>query len=408
MKKMNKILLVLISCFYIFVFNVQTAINQKQEATSVKKTSYGLLIETEYGDVQLNKEVQLDKILIEIIEHPAFTRMYGIHQYGTTHYVTEQLEESPYKGNIQQNYTRWEHSLGVFVLLRRYNAHPLEQIAGLLHDISHTGFSHVGDFLFKSQTDSSQTAFQDTTQKSFLEKSGIRNILEKNGINLESVLIDKFKNLKQAAPEICADNLEYTLKGGLLAGYLSLQEIQFILKNLTLNQNLNRWAFLDELAAFKFGMASLTISEKNSGSVWNAVLYTITAKIINRAFNMGILSSENFLTTTNSLKDDNIFNTLKDCTESKIHAYMGCLSNFKKVYDVLEFQQNDSIPVQTKFRGTNPWILKNNDYKKLTDINNNFQQAYSTIKTKHENGNFIRFKNGFKILFHKITKITGQ
>lgn len=412
MKKTNKILLILTSFFYILIFNLRpTILAPAHYNTEVKETLYGLSIKTIYGEVKLFQSDKHDNIMIQIIKCPAFKRMLGIHQYGTTHYVINQLEESPYKGNFQKDYTRWEHSLGVLALLRKYNAKPIEQIAGLIHDISHTGFSHVGDFLFKSKSDSSQTSFQDMNQKAFLEASEIKEILESNDLHVDDVLIDKFKNLKQSAPEICADNLEYTLKGGVLAGYLSINDIQPILEKLKLDTNSHQWFFTDQTAAFKFGMASLMISTKNSGSVWNAVLYTITAKIIKRAFKKNILSPGNFLytfTTSSSLEDDVIFSKLKNCTESKIGAYMGCLSNFKKVYEILEFEQEDSIPVKTKFRGTNPCVLIGNEFRRLTDINADFQKIFDSTKTKHTNGNFIRFKNGFKILFHKIKVILGQ
>ncbi len=47
--------------------------------------------------------------------------------------------------------TRYEHSLGVYLLLRRLGAGPREQVAGLLHDVSHTAFSHAVDFVFSSE-----------------------------------------------------------------------------------------------------------------------------------------------------------------------------------------------------------------------------------------------------------------
>ena len=46
--------------------------------------------------------------------------------------------------------TRFEHSLGVHVLLGRLAADLKQQVAGLLHDISHTAFSHAVDFLVTS------------------------------------------------------------------------------------------------------------------------------------------------------------------------------------------------------------------------------------------------------------------
>lgn len=42
----------------------------------------------------------------------------------------------------------YDHSMGVFVILRARGAPLEEQIAGLLHDVSHTAFSHVGDWVY--------------------------------------------------------------------------------------------------------------------------------------------------------------------------------------------------------------------------------------------------------------------
>ena len=47
--------------------------------------------------------------------------------------------------------TRLEHSLGVYLLLTRLGAGRRERVAGLLHDVSHTAFSHAVDFLFASE-----------------------------------------------------------------------------------------------------------------------------------------------------------------------------------------------------------------------------------------------------------------
>ncbi|KAG2387733.1 hypothetical protein C9374_001327 [Naegleria lovaniensis] len=52
------------------------------------------------------------------------------------------------------NVTRLEHSIGVMLLIRKLKPLDLEQqLAGLLHDISHTAFSHVIDYMLLNDTD---------------------------------------------------------------------------------------------------------------------------------------------------------------------------------------------------------------------------------------------------------------
>ena len=52
---------------------------------------------------------------------------------------------------ITQPITRYEHSVGVMLLARRVGGGLREQVAALLHDVSHTAFSHVIDHVFHDQ-----------------------------------------------------------------------------------------------------------------------------------------------------------------------------------------------------------------------------------------------------------------
>ena len=77
--------------------------------------------------------------ILDLIGCPTFQRLKGVRQAGPSALAF------PFK-----DVTRFEHSLGVFILLRRLRRRRREQVAGLLHDISHTAFSHAVDFVFSS------------------------------------------------------------------------------------------------------------------------------------------------------------------------------------------------------------------------------------------------------------------
>src|ERR1700722_9123583 len=87
-----------------------------------------------YGNVTID-----DPGVLALIECPTFRRLQGIKQAGPSAIAF------PFK-----TVTRFEHSLGVYLLLGRFGADRREQVAGLLHDISHTAFSHAVGFVFAS------------------------------------------------------------------------------------------------------------------------------------------------------------------------------------------------------------------------------------------------------------------
>src|SRR3989344_4030056 len=87
-----------------------------------------------YGQVEIS-----ERVLIDLIKTPAFLRLKNITQAGV-----------PQQYNSLKVYSRYEHSIGAMLLLRKLGADLEEQVAGLLHDISHLAFSHVADWLFGS------------------------------------------------------------------------------------------------------------------------------------------------------------------------------------------------------------------------------------------------------------------
>lgn len=90
-----------------------------------------------YGKIEVNEPV-----LVEIINSYELQRLKEISMAGY------------YPGCPEFNnpeYNRYNHSVGVLLLLRRYGASLAEQIAGLIHDVSHSAFSHTIDYIKKDQ-----------------------------------------------------------------------------------------------------------------------------------------------------------------------------------------------------------------------------------------------------------------
>jgi len=131
-------------------------------------------VQTIYGNCMVNEPV-----LCELINSNAFNRLKGVNQYGIVRYIHQS----------KLPYTRYTHSLGVFFLLRRYGATIEEQIAGLLHDVSHGVFSHVTDLVMEKShvIDQTKDAYQDKKHLWILSQTDVPDILAKYGIPLGSV-----------------------------------------------------------------------------------------------------------------------------------------------------------------------------------------------------------------------------
>ena len=78
-----------------------------------------------YGEEEIR-----EKVLVDLINCKSIQRLKGLAQFG--------LPDEYYHRN---GFSRYEHSLGVLIFLRKFGTDLNEQIAGLLHDVSHTAFS---------------------------------------------------------------------------------------------------------------------------------------------------------------------------------------------------------------------------------------------------------------------------
>ncbi|WP_027963689.1 HD domain-containing protein [Halalkalibacillus halophilus] len=163
---------------------------------------------------------EIEPVLEELLKSNAIQRLHGVHQGGASYLV-----------NSRWNLTRYEHSVGVMLLVRTLGGSLEEQIAGLLHDVSHTAFSHVVDFVTKNQDES----YHEDIFLSVIESSTIPTILKKYGYNDYSSLLDdsNWRILEQPAPHLCADRIDYTLRDLHRHGTITDTEVQQILTNLT-------------------------------------------------------------------------------------------------------------------------------------------------------------------------------
>ena len=332
----------------------------------------GGLVKTAYGTFIVQEQV-----ILELLESPAMKRIKKVNHYGARHFV----EEKP------QVYTRYEHCVGVWAILRRFGATLEEQIAGLLHDASHTVFSHVGDWVFKgtNQGDS----YQDDVHAWYLKKSGVPAILANYNIALEQVLPKSGAHsmLEQDLPDLCADRIEYNLRGGILTGMLNQKDVDDLLNVLYYERG--TWFFANATLAKKFSLVSLYHSENVWGAKHMYILDRFTAKALKRAFEIGLVTKDEVHFSV----DDEVWQKLEQSNDPHVKECITAMRNVQKWYALVHPRQGEAV-INAKFRGVNPWVQQQDgSMKRLTEIDPEYAREYNRVKEQVTKGWGVKFVN---------------
>ncbi|WP_052889105.1 HD domain-containing protein [Thermogemmatispora carboxidivorans] len=173
-------------------------------------------------DPLLGEQRLSEPVLLAVLNSAPLQRLKGIHQAGASYLV-----------RAGRDTTRYEHSLGVMLLIRRLGGGLEEQLAGLLHDVSHTAFSHVADYLFACYGED----YHEQHLRQVIERSGLSALLRSLGLDLGRILaFERWPLLEQPTPELCADRVDYTLRDLWHAGYLTHAEVESFLQALRVRE----------------------------------------------------------------------------------------------------------------------------------------------------------------------------
>lgn len=166
-----------------------------------------------YGEHRITEPV-----LTELLQCPAVTRLRGVSQHGITGYI-----------RCSARITRYEHSVGAFLLVRKVGGSLEEQIAALLHDVSHTAFSHSVDGTLSKPGES----FHETMKHGYLWNTPLPDMMNRYQITHNVFEEELYPLVERPAPHLCADRLDYALRDTIVTRNLRLTEAQQIYQNLT-------------------------------------------------------------------------------------------------------------------------------------------------------------------------------
>ncbi|WP_156291884.1 HD domain-containing protein [Oceanobacillus salinisoli] len=315
-------------------------------------------------------EFEVDRVIEELILSEPVQRLKGIHQGGASYLVNEKW-----------NVTRIDHSIGVMLLIKKLGGSVKEQIAGLLHDVSHTAFSHVIDFVFENKEED----YHEKIYSSVIENSEIPTILAKYGYNYEDVLLDdtKWTLLEQPAPELCADRVDYTLRDMYVYGHISLEEV---------------YRFLNKLIAVdgKMYLQNIEMAEWFVQVYYQEVIdffmdplnmygNDMLAKALKLSFEKNILNPNDFLG-----KDNELITKIKSSEDKELTRL---LEKINPNVQVKEDRENYDLHRKNKLRIIDPSIIK--DYKLIpaSEVSERVRMMGKEACEKAERGMYVRISD---------------
>jgi hypothetical protein len=325
-----------------------------------------LHLDTIYGELTVS-----DPLILDLLDSPFMKRIKDIDQHGIYYF----RKDSP-------TFNRYDHCVGVYYLLKKYKTPLIEQAAGLIHDISHTAFSHLSDIVYNY--DDKVLPYQDSIHYWYLNKINIHEITDKYHYTIDDLL---FKNgdylaLEQPLPDICADRLEYNLHTGYVFNFLTKEEIQTILKDLSFENG--RWFFSTPSIAKKFASLSLYFTENFWGSDWNSVIYKLSAGAIQRALNLKLITFEDIHFSTDKVILEKLFNHPDEALQAHLRKCFDYVKQFS-----LGTRSHHNYSIFPKFRGINPWVKIDNQFYRLTSLDLDFALEYLRVKKVLNDGIYL-------------------
>ena len=280
--------------------------------------------------------------LLALIACPTFRRLEGIRQAGPSAFAF------PFK-----TVTRHEHSLGVYLLLRTLGADLREQVAGLLHDISHTAFSHAVDFVFTSE----EQNHHEQLKHEFLNRPDIVAALGPLGFTPDEFHDDSvYPLLKRPIPWLCADRLDYFFRDGLACGVMTGEEVARILAHLRV---IDRTIVIDDVAVARDAVAKYAVMNRHwwAGPI-EAYIYNEFAEALHEGFRLGVLREDDLLSD-----DAHVLARLRSAASPLIDEKLGHIFNLRP--DRIDAYVPRIIP---KVRWLDPPVLVGSRVERLSEI----------------------------------------
>lgn len=302
-----------------------------------------------YGTIKITEPVILD-----LMKSPSLKRLKDIDQAG--------YFEPHFPGSSR---TRFEHSVGVYLLLKKYSAPIEEQIAGLIHDVSHTAFSHCADYALDAGSQTKHD-YQDNIFVDFVKKTEIPIIIKKHDFDPGYILDEENFPLKEKKlPDLCADRIDYSLRGAVFFMGMRKAEIKDFLNNLEVEDQ--NWVFKNFESAKKYANLFAMLNAYYYAGLQSAVMLKTVGDYLRHGLLKGYIAEKDLHTT-----DKEVLSRL-----SQYHNKDKQLKLFFNRMTLKTGYRNDpkdyTVHVVCKSRAVDPLCRYEGEIKRVSDIDKNWK-----------------------------------
>lgn len=302
-----------------------------------------------------------DTDVLKIINHKSMQRLKNIY-----------ISTYGYLFNIQRNSTRFEHCIGVYLLLNKFGASKKEQIAGLIHDISQTAFSHLSTYALQGEYKGIE--YHEIMHKKFIQDTGLDKLLIKLGYDPEELTNEEnFSLLEKQLPDLCADRIDYALRDGLHLQILSRQKADSIISGIKVMNN--EFIFKDKDSAYEYAFDFYLLNLLFYGSSSEAHFNNDFGRLIKYAIRNNVLKNSDWFSD-----DVSVVNKLRNSKNTKILKWIGSYNNKLITY---EDSENPSNIFPKKIRVVDPKVFYNKKIYKLSELDPLYKRMIETYKKTH-------------------------
>ncbi len=233
-------------------------------------------------------------------------------------------------------------------------------MAALLHDVSHTAFSHVIDYVFDGHDSQS---YHEDMKESYVAGTDLPAVLARHGYNwLDFLQEERFPLLEQPSPALCADRLDYFLRDSLDLGLASADEVQSALSHVAVHQG--RVAVDDVSTARWLGYTFIQADQVSWANFREVGLYELTARAIKTGQRLGAITEADIWST-----DEQIWARLRMCDDPELQRQVGLISPHTQfAWD----EANPTFRISTKLRTIDPDVLVDGRLRPLSAIDGEF------------------------------------